>query len=181
VALTRARRCGAREGSRSWAGLCVLGWRSIIPTTLNKRGGHRDSRELGLDLSVSRLRVYGRPSSRKTSGSRVPLAAKYFQERAGVREKIIQRFPDYHYPKPRGVKAGRVIRDGALRRQTSSGSGKTGPTSSPTCDGQQSRRDVRVGRLHEHLKMGFHAHGKRMSRDIADSGRPECTHQGRDA
>ncbi|HEX7670127.1 MAG TPA: FAD-binding protein, partial [Polyangiaceae bacterium] len=100
-----------------------------------------------------------------------PVAAKYFQEQAGVRWKIIQGFPDYHYPKAPGtLKAGRYL-ETELFDGNQLGEWKDKSYLSPHMPNGISHDEMfEWGGFTNILKWDFALMGKRMSRDIRSFG-----------
>jgi 3-oxosteroid 1-dehydrogenase len=72
--------------------------------------GLADSREAGLAYLRFLAAGYADPARTALLADAGLVAVKYLEERAGVRWKIIQGFPDYHYPRAPGtVAAGRYL------------------------------------------------------------------------
>jgi 3-oxosteroid 1-dehydrogenase len=77
---------------------------------LEESAGIRDSVDEGMRYLEFLAGGYGDPALMRALLENGRVAAKYFQERAGVRWKIVAGFPDYHYPKAPGtVAAGRYL------------------------------------------------------------------------
>jgi 3-oxosteroid 1-dehydrogenase len=73
---------------------------------LEAAAGIEDSRELGRAYFEFLAAGYAEPELQANLLDTGPVAARYFQEKAGVRWKIITGFPDYHYPHAPGTLAG---------------------------------------------------------------------------
>jgi 3-oxosteroid 1-dehydrogenase len=77
---------------------------------LEETAGIRDSLDEGMRYLEFLAGGYGDPALMRALLENGRVAAKYFQEKAGVRWKIVAGFPDYHYPKAPGtVAAGRYL------------------------------------------------------------------------
>jgi 3-oxosteroid 1-dehydrogenase len=77
---------------------------------LEETASIRDSIEEGMRYLEFLAGGYGDPALMRALLENGRIAAKYFQEKAGVRWKIVAGFPDYHYPKAPGtVAAGRYL------------------------------------------------------------------------
>jgi 3-oxosteroid 1-dehydrogenase len=77
---------------------------------LEEAAGIRDSVDDGMLYLQFLAGGYAEPELQRTLLESGRVAARYFQERAGVRWKIVAGFPDYHYPKAPGtVAAGRYL------------------------------------------------------------------------
>src|SRR5579859_4350111 len=77
---------------------------------LEETAGIRDSIDEGMRYLEFLAGGYGDPALMRALLENGRVAAKYFQERAGVRWKIVAGFPDYHYPKAPGtIAAGRYL------------------------------------------------------------------------
>jgi 3-oxosteroid 1-dehydrogenase len=77
---------------------------------LQEGAGIRDTREQGLAYLRFLAAGYADPELQSALLDVGRVAAQYFQERAGVRWKIIKGFPDYHFPKAPGtLAAGRYL------------------------------------------------------------------------
>ena len=99
-----------------------------------------DSREEGLKYLEFLAGGYADPELQRVLLDTGRQAARYFQEKAGVRWKIVKGFPDYHYPHapghrgrgplPRGRSSSRARRSATGRRRRTSR--RTCPTASRT-------------------------------------------------
>jgi 3-oxosteroid 1-dehydrogenase len=77
---------------------------------LQEKEGLADSPEEGTKYLQFLAGGYADPDLQRTLLDTGRVAARYFQERAGVRWKIVKGFPDYHYPHAPGtVAAGRYL------------------------------------------------------------------------
>ncbi|HMI85096.1 MAG TPA: FAD-binding protein, partial [Polyangiaceae bacterium] len=96
------------EKAPKLGGVCgYSGGEVFVPRNhLQEAAGIRDSREAGLDYFQFLAAGYADPALQALLLDTGPVAARYFEERAGVRWKIIKDFPDYHYPKAPGTLAG---------------------------------------------------------------------------
>ena len=96
------------EKAPKLGGVCgYSGGEVFVPKNhLQEAAGIRDSREAGLDYFQFLAAGYADPALQAILLDTGPVAARYFEERAGVRWKIIKDFPDYHYPKAPGTIAG---------------------------------------------------------------------------
>jgi 3-oxosteroid 1-dehydrogenase len=75
-----------------------------------QRDGIPDTAEEGLRYIQFLAGGYAEPELQRTLLETGRIAARYFEERAGVRWKVIQGFPDYHYPHAPGtVATGRYL------------------------------------------------------------------------
>jgi 3-oxosteroid 1-dehydrogenase len=109
------------EKAPKLGGVCAYsGGELFVPNNhLMREQGLADSYERGLSYLRFLAAGYADPKLLENLLELGPVVAQYFQERAGVRFKIIKGFPDYHYPKAPGtVAAGRYLEvelfDGAL-------------------------------------------------------------------
>ena len=96
------------EKAPKLGGVCgYSGGEVFIPRNhLQEAAGIHDSRDAGLAYFQFLAAGYADPALQATLLDTGPVAARYFEERAGVRWKIIKGFPDYHYPKAPGTLAG---------------------------------------------------------------------------
>ena len=96
------------EKAPKLGGVCgYSGGEVFVPKNhLQEAAGIRDSRDAGLAYFQFLAAGYADPALQAILLDTGPLAARYFEERAGVRWKIIKDFPDYHYPKAAGTLAG---------------------------------------------------------------------------
>ena len=96
------------EKAPKLGGVCgYSGGEVFVPKNhLQEAAGIRDSREAGLAYFQFLAAGYADPALQTILLDTGPTAARYFEERAGVRWKIIKDFPDYHYPKAPGTLAG---------------------------------------------------------------------------
>jgi 3-oxosteroid 1-dehydrogenase len=83
----------------------------FVPAShVQARDGIEDSPELGLRYLQFLAGGYADPVLQRALLDTGPVAARYFEERAGVRWKIVKGFPDYHFPKAPGtLAAGRYL------------------------------------------------------------------------
>jgi 3-oxosteroid 1-dehydrogenase len=86
---------------------------------VQERDGIPDSADEGVQYLQFLAGGYAEPELQRVLLDTGRIAARYFEERAGVRWKIVKDFPDYHYPHAPGtVRAGRYLEtnlfDGAL-------------------------------------------------------------------
>ncbi len=98
VVLEKARKLG---GVSAYSGGEVF----VPDNHLLAAAGLRDSREAGLAYLDFLAAGYGDPALRRNMLDAGKTAVKYLEEKAGVRWKLIDRFPDYHYPKAPGTVA----------------------------------------------------------------------------
>jgi 3-oxosteroid 1-dehydrogenase len=96
------------EKAPKLGGVCgYSGGEVFVPKNhLQEAAGIRDSRDAGLAYFQFLAAGYADPGLQKILLDTGPVATRYFEERAGVRWKIIKDFPDYHYPKAPGTLAG---------------------------------------------------------------------------
>jgi 3-oxosteroid 1-dehydrogenase len=108
VAHDAGRKAVIFEKAPKLGGVCgYSGGEVFVPHNhLQEAAGIRDSREKGLDYFQFLAAGYADPALQAILLDTGPVAARYFEEHAGVRWKIIKGFPDYHYPKAPGTLAG---------------------------------------------------------------------------
>jgi 3-oxosteroid 1-dehydrogenase len=100
------------EKAPKLGGVCgYSGGEVFVPKNhLQEAAGIRDSRDAGLAYFQFLAAGYAEPALQAILLDTGPAAARYFEEHAGVRWKIIKGFPDYHYPKAPGtIAAGRYL------------------------------------------------------------------------
>jgi 3-oxosteroid 1-dehydrogenase len=100
------------EKAPKLGGVCgYSGGEVFVPKNhLQEAAGIRDSRDAGLAYFQFLAAGYAEPALQAILLDTGPAAARYFEEHAGVRWKIIKDFPDYHYPKAPGtIAAGRYL------------------------------------------------------------------------
>ena len=100
------------EKAPKLGGVCgYSGGEVFVPKNhLQEAAGIRDTRDAGLAYFQFLAAGYADPALQTILLDTGPVAARYFEERAGVRWKIIKDFPDYHYPKAPGtVASGRYL------------------------------------------------------------------------
>ena len=95
------------EKAPKLGGVCAYsGGEVFVPNNhLQEGAGIRDSREEGLRYLQFLAGGYADPELQAALLDTGRVAAQYFQEKAGVKWKIIKGFPDYHYPKAPGTAA----------------------------------------------------------------------------
>ena len=100
------------EKAPKLGGVCAYsGGELFVPNNhLMRARGLEDSREQGLRYMRFLAAGYADAELQENLLDLGPTVVRHFEERAGVRWKIIERFPDYHYPKAPGtVAAGRYL------------------------------------------------------------------------
>jgi 3-oxosteroid 1-dehydrogenase len=100
------------EKAPKLGGVCAYsGGEVFVPANhLQEGAGIRDSREEGMKYLDFLAAGYADPELKSALLDNGRIAAQYFQQKAGVKWKIIKNFPDYHYPKAPGtLAAGRYL------------------------------------------------------------------------
>jgi 3-oxosteroid 1-dehydrogenase len=100
------------EKAPKLGGVCAYsGGEVFVPANhLMGAAGIEDSRERGLAYLRFLAGGYADPRLQANLLDHGPGVVRYFEERAGVRWKIVKNFPDYHYPKAPGtLAAGRYL------------------------------------------------------------------------
>jgi 3-oxosteroid 1-dehydrogenase len=100
------------EKAPKLGGVCAYsGGEVFVPNNhLMPAAGLEDSREQGLQYLRFLAGGYADPILQRNLLDLGPTVARHFQERAGVRWKIVRGFPDYHFPKAPGtLGAGRYL------------------------------------------------------------------------
>jgi 3-oxosteroid 1-dehydrogenase len=100
------------EKAPKLGGVCAYsGGEVFVPANhLQEAAGIRDTPEEGRRYFDFLAGGYAEPELQTTLLETGRIAARYFEERAGVRWKIVKDFPDYHFPKAPGtVAAGRYL------------------------------------------------------------------------
>jgi 3-oxosteroid 1-dehydrogenase len=100
------------EKAPKLGGVCAYsGGEVFVPDNhLQGAAGIRDSRAEGLRYLEFLAAGYADPELQRALLDQGRVVAQHFQERAGVKWKLIKGFPDYHYPKaPGSIAAGRYL------------------------------------------------------------------------
>lgn len=100
------------EKASKLGGICAYsGGEVFVPNNhLMEASGLHDSDEEGMKYLRFLAAGYADPKLQDELLKTGQIAAKYFQEKAGVRWKLVKDFPDYHYPHAPGTaKAGRYL------------------------------------------------------------------------
>lgn len=100
------------EKAPKLGGVCAIsGGEVFVPNNhLQEAAGVRDTREEGMKYLKFLAAGYADEELQNALLDTGRIAAQYFQEKAGVKWKIIKDFPDYHYPKAPGtIAAGRYL------------------------------------------------------------------------
>jgi 3-oxosteroid 1-dehydrogenase len=95
------------EKAPKLGGVCAYSGGEVFVPNNHLQGalGIADSRAEGLAYLEFLAAGYARAELQANLLDVGPIAAKYFQDRAGVRWKIVAGFPDYHYPHAPGTVA----------------------------------------------------------------------------
>ncbi|MFI5296584.1 MAG: FAD-binding protein [Polyangiales bacterium] len=112
VAHDLGKKVAVLEKAAKLGGVCAYsGGEVFVPDNhLEKVAGLADSRALGLEYLQFLAAGYADPAMQALLLDVGPEAVRYFEEKAGVRWKIVKDFPDYHFPKAPGtVAAGRYL------------------------------------------------------------------------
>ena len=146
-----------REGAEARRRLGVLGRRGVRPRQpRQERAGIADSREEGLRYLQFLAGGYAEPELQRTLLDTGRVAARYFEEKAGVRWKIIKGFPDYHYPHAPGtVAAGRYLETELFDGATLGDWQKRTYLSPAHAQRHHARRALRLGRLRQRDEVGL--------------------------
>jgi 3-oxosteroid 1-dehydrogenase len=173
VAADEGKKVVVLEKAPKLGGVCAYsGGEVFIPNNhLEAKAGIEDSREQGLAYLAFLAAGYADPELQATLLDVGPVAAKYFEERAGVRWKIIAGFPDYHYPvAPGTLKAGRYL-ETELFDGNQLGEWKDKTYLSPHMPNGITHDEMfEWGGFTNILRWDFSLMGKRMSRDIRSFG-----------
>ncbi len=100
------------EKAPKLGGVCAYsGGEVFVPANhLQEAAGIRDTAEEGRRYFDFLAGGYAEPALQTTLLDTGRVATRYFEERAGVKWKIVKDFPDYHYPKAPGtIAAGRYL------------------------------------------------------------------------
>lgn len=161
------------EKAPKLGGVCAYsGGEVFVPNNhLQAAAGITDSRELGQAYLQFLAAGYADPKLQANLLDVGPVAARYFQERAGVRWKIVAGFPDYHYPKAPGtLKAGRYL-ETELFDGNQLGEWKDKTYLTPHMPNGISHDEMfEWGGFPNILKWDFSLLGKRMRKDIRSFG-----------
>ncbi len=105
VAHDEGKKAVVLEKAPKLGGVCAYsGGELFVPANhLQEAAGIRDSRDQGLAYLRFLAGGYADPELQATLLDVGRLAARYVQEKAGVRWKLIKGFPDYHYPRAPGT------------------------------------------------------------------------------
>lgn len=77
----------------------------VCANHLQSKAGISDSREEGLEYLKFLAAGYADPALQANLLDQGIISARYFEEKAGVRWKLVKDFPDYHHPHAPGTKA----------------------------------------------------------------------------
>ena len=161
------------EKSPKLGGVCAYsGGEVFVPNNhLQAAAGIEDSRAQGLAYLEFLAAGFADPELQSNLVDVGPVAAKYFEERAGVRWKLIAAFPDYHYPRAPGtLQTGRYL-ETELFEGKLLGVFQDKTYLSPHMPNGISHDEMfEWGGFTNILKWDFSLMGKRMSRDIRTFG-----------
>lgn len=107
VAHDSGKRALVLEKARKLGGVCAYsGGEVFVPANhLQAAAGIKDSREEGMKYLQFLAAGYADPELQNALLDTGIAAVRYFAEKAGVRWKLIQKFPDYYYPTAPGTVA----------------------------------------------------------------------------
>lgn len=173
VAHDEGKKAVVLEKAPKLGGVCAYsGGEVFVPNNhLQAAAGIADSREQGRAYLEFLAAGYADPKLQANLLDVGPVAARYFQERAGVRWKIVAGFPDYHYPKAPGtLKAGRYL-ETELFDGNQLGEWKDKTYLTPHMPNGISHDEMfEWGGFPNILKWDFSLLGKRMRKDIRSFG-----------
>lgn len=161
------------EKAPKLGGVCAYsGGEVFVPNNHLQAGlGIEDSREQGLAYLEFLAAGFADAKLQQNLLDQGPIAARYFAEKCGVKWKIINGFPDYHYPKAPGTLAAGRYLETELFDGSALGEWQDKSYLSPHMPNGISHDEMfEWGSFTNILKWDFTLMGKRMSQDIRTFG-----------
>jgi 3-oxosteroid 1-dehydrogenase len=161
------------EKAPKLGGVCAYSGGEVFVPNNHLQGalGIADSRAEGLAYLEFLAAGYARAELQANLLDVGPIAAKYFQDRAGVRWKIVAGFPDYHYPHAPGTVASGRYLETELSDGNELGEWKDRTYLSPHMPNGITHDEMfEWGGFTNILKWDFALMGKRMHRDQRSFG-----------